>query len=120
MEQIAGMNVYAPDAAVDARPKPDRRAQKLELAERLADNMRLGEAIRILEAMADCAESQELLARVRAMKVIADEAEAELKAEQRRQQEERRAQDARAKRREALMLSALAALGIIALWLLTR
>ena len=47
---------------------PDPREAKYQLAGRLVDNIRYGEALRILETLGDYRDSRELLAQVRALK----------------------------------------------------
>ena len=91
----------------DPASMPDPREAKYQLAQRLVDNIRYGEAMRILETLGDYGGSRELLRQVRALRAYQDEEEAKLKAERRRQAAERAMKEARErKRRRAFYIAA--------------
>ena len=73
---------------------PDPREAKYQLAGRLVDNIRYGEALRILETLGDYRDSRELLAQVRALKAYQDEEEQKIRAEHLQQARERALKEA--------------------------
>ena len=82
MENMADKTLFMNEPATDRiAPLKDPREMKYRLAVRLADNMQLGEAIRILEALGDYSDSRTLLEEYRTLKACSDEAEARLRAE---------------------------------------
>ena len=90
-----------------------------QLAIRLVDYMRLGEAIRVLEALGDYRDSPSLLIETRRLKAYADQEEAKRQAEWQRSREERNAREREAerKRRKRLLIAlAVAALAVCAMW----
>lgn len=78
---------------------PDPREARYQLAERLVDNIRFGEAIRILESLGDYGNSPALLKQVRALKAYSDIEEDRLKDERRQRIRERAEREERARRR---------------------
>jgi len=76
----------------------DPREEKYRLAVRLADNMRLGEAMRLLELLGDYRDCPALLEQVRAMKTYLDGVEAQLKAERSQRERDRAQREAQERR----------------------
>lgn len=118
MEYFADKTMFFPADPVDDAPLPDPREAKYRLAERLVDNIRFGEAIRILETLGDYGDSLALLKQVRALKAYQDDEESRLKAERRQQALERDMKEARDKKRRRVFYIAAAALCVLALALL--
>lgn len=108
MESIADKSMFYMDDPRDmAVTLPDPREAKYQLAERLVDNIRYGEALRILETLGDYRDSRALLEQVKALKAYQDVEESRLKAERRQQAAAREAQEAKdKKRRRALYIAA--------------
>ena len=105
-------------AAGNDLPLASKEAQ-YQLASRLVDHLRLGEAIRILEALGDYRDSPSLLIETRRLKAYADQEEAKRQAEWQRSKEERNAREREAerKRRKRLLIAlAAAALAVCAMW----
>ena len=107
-------------SAEPSDPRPDPRQAKYELAERLVDNVRYGEAARILEALGDYGDSKTLLEQVRTYQAYQDEEEAKLKAERKRQAEERARKEARDNKRWRIIYIALAVTVVIGILILNR
>lgn len=94
---------------------PDPREAKYQLAERLVDNIRYGEAQRILETLGDYRDSRELLAQVQALKAYQDEEEQKIRAEHMQQARERALKEAQEKKRRRAVYIAVAMACLIAL-----
>ena len=93
-------------------------AAKYDLASRLVDSMRFGEAIRILEGLGDYGNSRALLKEALELKAYSDVAEAEQREERRRRAEARAAEDAtRQRRQRCFMLAAMAGLALFFLFM---
>lgn len=118
MESCADNPLYFPGNAMDDAPETDPREAKYQLAERLVDNIRYGEAIRILESLGDYGNSRTLLEQVRVYQSYQDEAEAKLKAERRHQAEERALKEAREQKRRRAFYIACALAAVVAILVL--
>lgn len=99
MEGFADKTLFFAGDMDRSAPMPDPREAKYQLAERLVDNIRFGEAIRILEALGDYGNSRALLEQVRALKAYQDDEESRLKAERRQQAAAREMKEQRDRRR---------------------
>ena len=117
---MQGIMSNGPCPAEPSEPKPDPRQAKYELAERLVDNVRYGEAVRILEALGDYGDSKALLAQVRTYQAYQNEEEAKLKAERKRQAEERARKEAQENKRWRIIYIALAVAAVIGFLILNR
>ncbi|MBR1561088.1 MAG: hypothetical protein IJ646_12675 [Clostridia bacterium] len=95
----------------------DAREAKYELASRLVDYMRLGEAIRILETLGDYKNSRALLKQIMEIKAYTDEMEEKRKAEDRRRIEERDRREAE-QRKKRMLYAAAAGIAVVALFIL--
>ena len=97
---------------------PDPREAKYQLAERLVDNIRYGEALRILETLGDYGNSRALLEQVRALKAYQDDEEQRLRAERRKQAAERAEREAREQKRRRAFYIAIGVACAIAFFIL--
>ena len=103
MEGIADQPMHFSGTTDQAGSPSDLREERYQLANRLADNLWLGEAIRVLEALGDYRDSLALLSEYRAMKAYSDDVDARPKEERRRQAMERtRRENERRRRRIAI------------------
>ena len=98
----------------------DPREMKYDLASRLYDNMRLGEAIRILEGLGNYKNSAAMLEEIRAIKAYTDDVDAKLKAEDRRKGAERAEREAALARRRRILTVGAALAAVIIGFILTR
>ena len=102
MENIAEKALFfSSDAADPPTPEPDPREAKYQLAGRLMDNIRYGEALRILETLGDYRNTRALLSEVRELQAYQEKEEKKLSEERRRviqAREEREAKERRIKR----------------------
>ena len=120
MENMADKTLFMNEPATDRiAPLKDPREMKYRLAVRLADNMQLGEAIRILEALGDDSDSRALLEEYRTLKACSDEAEARLRAERSDHARRSARKDAEGRRRRLVVWAALA-VATVALWFIAR
>ena len=120
MESIADKSLFYLDGTMDdSAPEIDPREAKYRLAERLVDNIRFGEAIRILETLGDYGNSRALLAQVREWKSYSDVEEDRLKAERKQKAEQRARQEERDKKRRRVFYAALT-VGVLILFMLIR
>ena len=101
------------------QPLADALEAKYKLAARLADHMRLGEAVRILESLGDYKNSQALLREILEIKAYADGEDEKLR-RQRREREQAQARRAEADRRRRVRWAVVAALAAVVGWLLMR
>ena len=101
----------------DALPLGTQEAQ-YQLAIRLVDYMRLGEAIRILEALGDYKNSPALLKTAREIKAYTDSEETKLREEARRSRERREATTRRADRIWHILIQAVAAVVALGVFIL--
>ena len=118
MESSADNSLCFPGDSVDDSPETDPREAKYQLAERLVDNIRYGEAIRILESLGDYGNSRTLLEQVRTYQAYQYEEEAKLKAERKRQAEARALKEAQENKRWRIIYIALAVMAVIGFLLL--
>ena len=97
------------------------REAQYQLASRLVDYMRLGEAIRILEALGDYKNSPALLKEVRAIKDFADAAEEQQKEEARLSKlRQERLEAERRRRRLRILITAALCFAVAAVILLLK
>lgn len=116
MENIADKSLFLNAGATESTaPLQDRREDRYQLAVRLADNMRLGEAVRLLESLGDYRDSRALLEEVRALKAYSDGVEAELKAERSRKEQARAQRSAKERRARIIAWVVVAALALLIL-----
>lgn len=115
MERCIDQSLLFVNESSDSGPLPDPRASKYQLAERLIDNIRFGEAIRILETLGDYGDSPALLAQVKALKAYQDMEESRLKAQRKQQALDRAEREARDARRRRIFYIVAAAACLVAM-----
>ena len=120
MENMADKTLFMNEPAMDRiAPLKDPREMKYRLAVRLADNMQLGEAIRILEALGDYSDSRTLIEEYRSLKAYSDDAEEKLRDERSSHAQASARKDAERRRRLRMVWAALA-VATVALWFIAR
>ena len=114
MENIADRPAAFNRSTVDdIAPSNDPREMRYQLAIRLADNMRLGEALRILEVLGEYRDRPALLEEVRTLKSHSDAAEARLKEERRHKEQERARKEARERTGRLVVWAVVAVIAVV-------
>ena len=118
METTVEQTLYPGETPGADASLPDLREERYQLAIRLADNLWLGESIRVLEALGDYRDCPALLRQMRELKAYSDDLEARRRAEDRRRAQERAQKEARERRTRRALIAAAVVIVVIALSLL--